>query len=525
MIYMEDLNVIITTSGLGSRLGDLTTYTNKCLIRVADKPTISYLIDSYPDNTRFIITVGHFKSHVEQFLKLVYPNKNIQFVEVDKYFGEGSSLGYSLLKCKPYINGPFIYHASDTIVIDEVLEIPKYNWVAGSKLKDASQYSTIKMDGEFVFEINNKGELNFDFPYIGLSGIKDYEEYFYNLEKLVNSNEFGTDLSDIHVINEMLKKFKFHCKKIKSGNWFDTGNPSSLSHARKSFESNIEVLDKKDESIFFYDNFIIKFFHDSIINKNRTNRGKMLKGLVPDIIDGTENFYKYKKCDGKLFSNSANTKSFKRFLEWSNENLWLTRNCESFKEICYDFYFNKTYNRINKYLNGVEDKQCIINGINVPTILEMMQHINKDWLCSGKPVQFHGDFILDNVIETDNGFCLIDWRQDFGGQLKCGDIYYDLAKLNHNLTINHNIVNEYNYSYSENNCYIHINSRLNECREVLYQFIMENGYDLDKVKILTSIIWINMAGLHEYPFNKFLFNFGKYNLCQNLKTIKTYNIS
>ena len=44
----------------------------------------------------------------------------------------------------------------------------------------------------------------------------------------------------------------------------------------------------------------------------------------------------------------------------------------------------------------------------------------------------------------------------------------------------------------------------------------KNGYDLKKVEILTSIIWLNMAPLHEYPFNNFLFNFGKYNLYKNL---------
>ena len=50
------------------------------------------------------------------------------------------------------------------------------------------------------------------------------------------------------------------------------------------------------------------------------------------------------------------------------------------------------------------------------------------------------------------------------------------------------------------------------CRDLLHNFIIENDYDLKKVKVLSSIIWINMAPLHEYPFNNFLFNFGKYNL-------------
>ena len=37
---MEEYKVLITTSGIGSRLGDLTTYTNKCLVRIGNKPAI-----------------------------------------------------------------------------------------------------------------------------------------------------------------------------------------------------------------------------------------------------------------------------------------------------------------------------------------------------------------------------------------------------------------------------------------------------------------------------------------------------
>ena len=95
---MADYKVLITTSGLGSRFGNLTDYTNKALIRVADKPAISYIIESYPQDTEFVITLGHFGSHVKQFLQLAYPNYNFTFVEIDKYKGEGSSLGYSILQ-------------------------------------------------------------------------------------------------------------------------------------------------------------------------------------------------------------------------------------------------------------------------------------------------------------------------------------------------------------------------------------------------------------------------------------------
>ena len=155
--------------------------------------------------------------------------------------------------------------------------------------------------------------------------------------------------------------------------------------------------------------------------------------------------------------------------------------------------------------------------MKIPPVYELFDLIDFDWLCDGEPSGFHGDYILDNILETKNGFCLLDWRQDFGGDLSIGDIYYDLAKLNHNLTINHEIVNKKLYNHSPENCYIMCNSKSLDCRKILKYFIIQNGYDYKKVQVLTSVIWINMAPLHEYPFNEFLFNFGKLNLYKALQ--------
>ena len=81
---MAEYKVLITTSGLGSRLGNLTDYTNKSLVRVADKPAISYIIEAYPNGTEFIITLGHYGEHVRQFLNLAYPDVKFEFVNIDK---------------------------------------------------------------------------------------------------------------------------------------------------------------------------------------------------------------------------------------------------------------------------------------------------------------------------------------------------------------------------------------------------------------------------------------------------------
>ncbi len=514
---MVEYKVIITTSGLGSRLGNLTDYTNKCLIRINDKPTISYIIELYPPDVEFIITLGHFGSHVKQFLQLAYPNHNFTFIEIDNYKEEGSSLGYSLLQCKDVIDKPFIFHASDTIIIESEIPTLDNNWVLGSYKKESSQYRTLNIDYGKLVKINEKGELGYDYSYIGMAGIKDFKLFYYELDKLISNHHKNT--SDVHVINNMLPEVDFLYKEIKYGNWYDVGNTSELTKTRKSLKNNdIEILDKNDESIFFIDDFVIKFFYNSDISKNRVIRANNLKKLVPQIINSTENFYKYKKIEGKLFSKSVNISKFSTFLKWTNANLWIIKHDDdNFKSKCYDFYITKTKKRIDQYLKNKADKEEYINGELIPPIYDMLDQLNTNWLTNGVPSQFHGDFILDNIIETKNGFKLIDWRQDFAGDLEIGDIYYDLAKLNHNLIINHDIINKNLFNSSKDNCHILINSKLNECKEILDDFIIENGYDLKKVKTLSAIIWLNMAALHEYPLNNFLFNFGKYNLYKNLK--------
>jgi hypothetical protein len=385
--------------------------------------------------------------------------------------------------------------------------------VLGTYKENNSQYRTLNLSNGYLVKINEKGELGFDFSYIGVCGIKDFELFFKELKKLIYSKH--EDTSDVHVINSMLSKCEFQYKDVGYDNWFDIGNASELSKTRKSFKSSINVLDKKDESIFFFDDFVIKFFADKTINGNRVARTNYLQGLVPAIQSHSENFYRYKKVEGNLFSKSVNSKSFQTLLEWSKENLWNPRPSEKFNEKCFDFYITKTKSRVDKYLAEFVDTQEV-NSVRLPSIYDLIDSLNVNWISNGIPSQFHGDFILDNILETTDGFCLIDWRQDFAGNLDSGDVYYDLAKLNHNLTINHDLVNRNMFNASPESCYILTNSKLNECQEILHRFIIENGLDLNKVKVLTSLIWINMAPLHEYPFNNFLFNFGKYNLYKNV---------
>ena len=49
------------------------------------------------------------------------------------------------------------------------------------------------------------------------------------------------------------------------------------------------------------------------------------------------------------------------------------------------------------------------------------------------------------------------------------------------------------------------------------KFILENGFDLKKIKILTAIIFLNMAPLHNEPFSDTLYHMGQKMLHKSLQ--------
>ena len=220
-----------------------------------------------------------------------------------------------------------------------------------------------------------------------------------------------------------------------------------------------------------------------------------------------------------MYSRVVSPTDFRLFLNWANKYLWKKSpevTDKKFHKICKKFYLDKTITRTEKLFEkkNLKDSVNIINGEKVPSIKDILEKIDFNKLSESSQTQFHGDLILDNIIKNSHsGYKLIDWRQDFGGLLESGDLYYDLAKLNHNLTLNHDIINSNQFTINSQNNYINVDimrkENLVSCQEVLYRFIIDNGYDINKVKLLTAIIWLNMSPLHSHPLDLFLFYFGK----------------
>lgn len=231
--------ILITSSGTGSRLGKLTEKSNKSLIKVGGEEVILRTINSYPDSSEFVITIGYLGDEVRKFLKNKFPNKKISFVEVDCYEGEGSSLGYSLLSAENNIDCPFIFHCNDTLVTENIPVSFSNNWIGWSKGNNNSlfnnrTYSSLEIVDKQVTKIYGKGKGNSDSLHIGLVGIYDFTIFFKRLRELWVNNPTDSSLNDVATINLMINSdVKFIAKEFST--WLDTGNPASLKLAEESF--------------------------------------------------------------------------------------------------------------------------------------------------------------------------------------------------------------------------------------------------------------------------------------------------
>lgn len=516
------MKVIITTSGIGSRLDNLTKMTNKSLVNIGEKFVIDYIIEYYLQykNITFIITLGYYGSFVKQYIDITYGDKiNVIYVVIDKYKGAGSSLLYSLKQTEKYIDEPFIFHCCDTIITDYQV-FPDQNCLYLYKYNDSTQYATVNIVKDKVIKINNKGESNFDYIYIGLSYIKDYLNFFLILKNIYEKDSNNNSLSDIHVYRKMMKENVFTYKVIE--NYNDIGSIKFYNNAIKKYKSKYNRIIKYDEALSFHKDKVIKFFFYSDKVKNLIKRTEYMdKKSIPKILNYSDNFIAFEFINSNPLSQIYINGLIYKLLEWGENTMWKHISLNNdYLDICKKFYYDKTIDRVKKYLNkNTSNDYELINGIKIGKIYDLFKSFNFDQLYTKKLSRFHGDFILDNLLlrESDK-FCMIDWRDNFSNNYEYGDPYYDLAKLRHNIYLNHKNIEDKLYNIEQINsdeCKLDIkcNYFLIEQIEDYNRFIIKYNYNLKKIKIITALIWINMAPLYEdHKLSNFLFNFGKYNL-------------
>lgn len=519
------MTIVIPAAGLGSRLSSFTKNYSKAMCTLGKMPVISHIINQFRDEDEIIILLGYKGDLLRQVVEACHPNKNIKFITVDKFEGNGSGLGYSLHCAAKELQKPFLFWTCDTILPGFDLDSCEYNknWsVVSSQLDHFDSYRHMKLKGSNVVSIFPKEiERSIDlYSYVGVSYIHDYKNFWKawdnDRDTFISGGEtfglVGLDQLDAYVATE----------------WIDTGNREILEHYKSVYASQMSetILEKPDEAIWFIDDRVIKFHIDPKFISDRVARfttclcSKQINhGIrMPQLLSHSNNVYVYKRAEGTIASKVITSTMLYDILDKYLDVDYKDISDEQKIDIYNNFYKEKTLLRIAKYCSSCEDtdSDCTINGIKCKSASELIN--NLDWETLAKngifTDNYHGDFHLENILVDDDKYIMLDWRQNFGKTM-VGDVYYDIAKMWHSLIVNHNMVKDNLFTvenHSKQEFYIDIHRTLvdTECENALKEYITNSKmYSYEQSELLTAVIFLNIAACHVYPYSKFLFYLGK----------------
>jgi choline kinase len=517
--------VVIPTAGIGSRLGALTKFVNKSLVGIANRPTLSHLIEQFPPDAEFVIALGHQGHLVREFVALAYPERTFLFVDVAPFEGSGSGLGLSLSACREHLQQPFVFISCDTLVT-EPIPAPDRNWMGYAEVDAAHHYRTLQLTDGKVAEICEKNNGDSRLAYIGLAGVHDHAAFWKAMTAGgAQTLETGESQGLRGLLREGVSAVPF--------TWYDTGNPEALDRTRRAYAEPDapNILEKANEAIWFVDGQVIKFSDDKKFIANRVSRVEQLGSFVPQVTGSSAHMYRYAKVSGEVLSETIDLPLFGHLLDhcrdfWKTEALDVAGQ-EAFRATCLKFYRDKTYDRVDLFYSTFarQDGTESINGFVAPTLRSLLDALDWTWLADGMAGRFHGDFHFENILwdETTRRFTFLDWRQEFAGSLTTGDVYYDLAKLLHGLIINHGLIARDLYSVTWTTDTIefdfHRHQMLVECERMFANWLPGAGFDRRKVWTLAALIYLNIAALHHHPYSLLLYALGKSMLMQQAREL------
>ncbi len=514
----------ILAAGMGSRSYHFPVL-HKALLPLGNKAVISHCIDDLLEMgiEKFVVALQKGEEHqLKKFIEIMHKDVLIDFQICDARNGSIIGPGKTLELCKEFLNGPFIALGCDTLGRFD-LKL-RGNWITTSENLDWD-YSDLK--GEYAF-FNSKykkierGLSTKDILesldnkiFTGVIGIENYKEFWEESSKWEKKDEekpIYAGLRSQNFISNPMQK------------WIDTGSSESYRYARALFKEVVEP--KPAQEIYIYKNKVAKFFRESDICKKIINRHKLLQPITPSISEIDQNLFSYSYIKGRLLSETRNVKFINTLLSYfevqTNKATQKGVDFEKFYSDCNTMWFEKLRHRVDKFDKEMKtlDKIKFINGLEVGTVNEMIAAINhKKFLKNCIPCLFHGDPSPENVIfDLNQNLRLIDPRPTFGESNIIGDLYYELAKVDHALIVNGQLIRSNRYGFKverskEALIWIDEKKEFNIFRNKIYEFCKCKKWSTMQLSFATCMTLLSICNVHTNKnYNKFLLLAGKYML-------------
>lgn len=235
------MKVVIPLAGKGTRLRPHTHVTPKPLLKVGDKPVMSYILDDLRDLGvhEAVVITGHLKEKVQEYMEREYPDFQAVYVEQKEQRGTADAIALA----EPYADQELLIIFVDTLFdadLSLVKRLPED--VAGviwaKEVEDYQRFGVIVTDEQGFMQriIEKPSEPISKLANIGLYYIRDWKLLFEGIRHVMSSQPGP---SGEYYLTDAFQYMVDHGARIKTiavEGWYDAGKPETL------LETNQHVL-------------------------------------------------------------------------------------------------------------------------------------------------------------------------------------------------------------------------------------------------------------------------------------------
>ena len=504
----ESCDVIISGAGTGSRLQVISSEIHKSLLPYKNAPILYHLVSQVPEELKIGILLGYKAQQIKDFIELAFPKREVEFISVHDYSSTAAGTAVSLLHAEGRIENNFWYLPCDAFFDEKLPLILKLNPTQTTLF--VSELNSVENPKDYtIIDTDHDGALNrlvFKSEYANLKNPKIFTGLMFIYEAPLFFKELRTSGQQ-----EFVSAFQKNTACLQVESWRDMGTP--IEYNKHVASTAAYDFSKPHEKTYVLSNSIIKFISDEDEIKRKLIKPKNNPTLYPDNVQTKGNFLSYSKVEGQTLYECVNKDILMNLLEWLSIKVWKIQERDITTDLR-NFYMDKTLLRVKKIREKLPysfESSHTINEHMEVVPENVIESINWNLLCTGGIVsEVHGDLQFDNIIYDRNGeFKLIDWRTSFGEQARVGDLYYDLGKLLGGIRMDYSQIKKGNFTfYSSGN---HHNYSFVSCTNApilekkLSEFCIEHQYDLERIRTLVALIYLNMSPLHTRPFSDLLF--------------------
>lgn len=225
------MQAVVPLAGKGTRLRPLTHTRPKPLVRVANRPVLSYVVEQLRDEgvDELICITGHLGEQIEEFLAEEYPDLDARYVEQERQLGTADAVALA----RPHVEGPFLVVFVDTL-FDADLGLLRRRpddegilWACA--VDNPEEFGVIVTDEDgYMRRIDEKpDEPESNLANIGVYFIRDHELLFEGIDEVLAGEPYLGEYFLTEAFQYMADRgARLYTAPVQG--WWDCGKPETV---------------------------------------------------------------------------------------------------------------------------------------------------------------------------------------------------------------------------------------------------------------------------------------------------------